>query len=72
MNISSHVSVVMCTYNGASRHLAEQLDSILSQTILPMEIVVQDDGSTDNTLDVLHAYEQRMPEGVALRIYSNP
>lgn len=72
MNISNHVSVVMCTYNGASRHLAEQLDSILSQTILPMEIVVQDDGSTDNTLDVLHAYEQRMPEGVALRIYSNP
>ena len=48
------LSVVMCTYNGASRHLAEQLDSIFSQTLLPAELIVQDDGSTDNTMDLLH------------------
>lgn len=71
MKQNSNISVVMCTYNGASRHLREQLDSILSQTVMPLEIVVQDDCSTDSTLDVLHEYAARVPAGVAFRIYSN-
>ncbi len=49
------VSVVVATYNG-SRFLREQLDSILAQTLPPREIVVVDDGSTDDTLQVLDAY----------------
>ena len=65
------ISVVMCTYNGASRHLREQLDSIFAQTLLPGEIVVQDDCSTDDTLQVLHEYADRAPEGVAMRIVQN-
>ena len=55
------ISVVMCTYNGASRHLREQLDSIFAQTLLPGEIVVQDDCSTDDTMQVLHEYADRAP-----------
>ena len=66
------VSVVMCTYNGASRHLREQLDSIFSQTVLPLEVVVQDDGSTDDTMTVLSEYAGKAPEGVAVRVYQNP
>ena len=58
------LSVVMCTYNGASRHLAEQLDSIFSQTLLPAELIVQDDGSTDNTMELLHSYAAKTPEGI--------
>ena len=65
------ISVVMCTYNGASRHLREQLDSIFAQTLLPGEIVVQDDCSTDNTMEVLREYAERAPEGVAVRIVQN-
>ena len=65
------ISVVMCTYNGASRHLREQLDSIFAQTLLPGEIVVQDDCSTDDTMQVLHEYADRAPEGVAMRIVQN-
>ncbi len=42
------VSVAMCTYNGA-RFLPEQLASIHAQTLQPFEMVVCDDGSTDNT-----------------------
>ena len=71
MKHNRNISVVMCTYNGASRHLREQLDSILSQTVLPLEIVVQDDRSTDSTMEVLSEYAGRMPEGVELRVSQN-
>ena len=37
MNQTETVAVVMCTYNGASRHLAEQLDSLFAQTLKPKE-----------------------------------
>ena len=72
MKQNSNISVVMCTYNGASRHLREQLDSIFSQTLLPLEIVVQDDRSTDDTMAVLNEYAQKAPDGMAFRIYQNP
>lgn len=65
------ISVVMCTYNGEQRHLAEQLDSIFAQTLLPMEIVVQDDCSTDGTVSLLNAYAAKAPEGVEFRVFRN-
>lgn len=48
------VSVVLCTYNG-SAFVREQLESILAQTLPPLEVVVSDDGSTDDTLDVVRS-----------------
>lgn len=45
----------MATYNGA-RHLPEQLASIAAQTLLPAELVVSDDGSSDNTLAIVRAF----------------
>ena len=47
------ISVVLCTYNG-EKFLEEQLQSILNQSILPREIVVSDDGSSDHTMDIVH------------------
>lgn len=52
------VSVVMATYNG-EKFLCEQLDSIINQTYPLYEIIVQDDGSTDKTLDILEEYANR-------------
>lgn len=54
------VSVVMCTYNGG-KYIREQLDSIVAQTYQPCEIIVQDDGSTDDTMDIVAEYAQRYP-----------
>lgn len=72
MKQSNHmVSVVMCTYNGASRHLREQLDSIFSQTLQPCEIIVQDDCSTDSTMELLGEYAAKAPKGVDFRIFRN-
>lgn len=71
MNLTETVAVVMCTYNGASRHLAEQLDSLFAQTLKPKEIIVQDDCSTDNTMELLADYARRAPDGVQMRVYQN-
>lgn len=49
------VSVAMCTYNGA-RFLKEQLDSLLGQSYKNIEIVVTDDGSTDDSVSLIKTY----------------
>ena len=63
------VSVAMGTYNG-ERHLREQLASLARQTVLPAELVVCDDGSTDATLPVLEEFAAVAPFPV--RIHRNP
>ena len=49
------ISVCMATYNG-QKYLREQVDSILSQLGEEDELVVSDDGSTDETLAILASY----------------
>lgn len=49
------VSVAMCTYNG-ELYLKKQLDSILNQTHPVYEIIICDDGSTDNTIEIINDY----------------
>ena len=50
----------MATYNG-ERYLAEQLKSILGQTLEADEIVVVDDASTDGTREILDDFVRRCP-----------
>ena len=57
------VSVALATYNGA-RFLQEQLDSLAAQTLLPDELVVSDDGSTDDTLALVARFAERAPFAV--------
>ncbi|MFN2499542.1 MAG: glycosyltransferase family 2 protein [Pyrinomonadaceae bacterium] len=45
----------MCTYNGA-RYVLEQLESLASQTRVPDELIVCDDGSTDETVQILSKF----------------
>lgn len=49
------VQVLMSTYNG-ERFLSEQIDSLLRQTWQNLEILIRDDGSKDNTPDILRQY----------------
>jgi len=50
------ISIIMATYNRAN-YIKEALDSIKRQTFKDYEIIVADDGSTDNTKDILEKYE---------------
>lgn len=50
------VVVLMSTYNGGF-FLEEQLDSIFRQNGVKVHVVVRDDGSTDNTLDIISKYD---------------
>lgn len=52
------LSIAMATYNGA-RFLREQLDSLYTQALVPDEVVVCDDQSTDGTVEILEEYHQR-------------
>ena len=53
------VSVIVPTYNSA-RYLPEAIDSVLGQTYRDFEIIVVDDGSTDNTQGVLARYAEQI------------
>jgi glycosyltransferase involved in cell wall biosynthesis len=57
-------TVVMCTYNG-ERFVEEQLASLLSQEEAPLEIIVSDDRSTDNTCKIV----ERIAETSKIRIH---
>jgi len=50
-----NISIVMATYNGA-KFLQAQLDSIAEQSFFPMELVICDDASTDETVKIINAH----------------
>lgn len=58
----------MCTCNGEA-YLKEQLESILSQTVPPDELIVSDDASTDGTLEIVNSFQARSPFSV--KVMSN-
>lgn len=66
------VSILLPVYNGAER-LAHALDSLFNQTYPNIEIIVCDDGSTDETLEILRSYQaQNSPLKFPLKITEHP
>lgn len=59
------LSVALATYNGGE-FLEEQLSSLVRQSRLPDELVVSDDGSQDNTLDILQRFKDVAPFPVVI------
>ena len=58
--VRSLVSVCISVYNGED-HLRKCLDSVISQDINNMEIVLVNDGSTDSTSEIMYEYRDRFP-----------
>lgn len=58
MNKTCDIAILLSTFNGA-QFLRELLDSIIQQTYTEWQLFVHDDGSNDNTLDILQEYQQR-------------
>jgi glycosyltransferase involved in cell wall biosynthesis len=59
MNANPLVSVVVPTYNRV-RQLPGAIDSILGQTYRNLEVIIVDDGSTDDTQQMLRGYGERI------------
>lgn len=58
INYSPKVSVIMPVYN-VEEYLRECLDSVVNQTLKEIEIICVDDGSTDNSLEILKEYAKK-------------
>lgn len=52
------VSIIIPCYN-VELYLRQCLDSVVAQTLKDIEIICVNDGSTDNTLDILNEYAQK-------------
>ncbi|WP_051538020.1 glycosyltransferase family 2 protein [Butyrivibrio proteoclasticus] len=65
MSDSYKVSVIITTYN-EDKYLEDCLDSVISQTLTPIEIIVVNDGSTDSTCDILCGYEKNYSNMVVI------
>lgn len=66
------VSVLTPVYNG-ERYIARLLDSILNQTYPDIEMILSDDGSTDDTVEIASAYIPKFEgKGYTLKIILSP
>ena len=61
------ISIALAAYNG-DKYITEQIDSILSQSIKDIEVVICDDSSTDNTWNILNEYKRKDNR---IRLYRN-
>jgi glycosyltransferase involved in cell wall biosynthesis len=62
------LSVCMPNFNHAA-YLKDALDALFAQSYAPLEIIVLDDASTDDSLEILNDYSRRQP---SLRVERNP
>jgi glycosyltransferase involved in cell wall biosynthesis len=59
MDKQQKIAVLICTYNG-SQYIRKQLDSIITQSYKDWVIYASDDGSKDNTVEILKEYQSKV------------
>lgn len=59
------ISIALATFNGGA-YIQEQLDSLAAQVLHPFELVVSDDGSIDQTIDLILKFAKSAPFPVKL------
>ncbi len=59
------IDILMATYNG-EKYLRHQLDSILTQSYKEWQLLIRDDGSNDNTANIIKEYLEKYPGKIKL------
>lgn len=66
--MSDLISIVLPIYNG-EKYMCQSIESIIAQTYKNWELIIVDDGSTDNTTSIAQKYEAN---DVRIHFYKNP
>lgn len=64
------ISVLLSNYNHA-QYLPESLSAICEQTVAAEEIIIIDDGSTDNSVEVIEEFKKKYPQITLIRNLEN-
>lgn len=67
-SLSPTVSIALATFNGG-QYLQQQLDTLLQQTYPAFEIIISDDGSTDDTVHIVKQFQQQFS---TIKFITNP
>ncbi|MEB3182023.1 MAG: glycosyltransferase family 2 protein, partial [Nostocaceae cyanobacterium] len=54
-DLNPEISIILCTYNRA-KYLTNCIDSVINQTFPNWELIIVDDGSQDNTFEIVNTY----------------
>lgn len=57
------IAILLATYNGG-KYLRQQLKSLFDQTLQNFTLVIHDDGSTDDTADIIEEYRNKYPDRI--------
>lgn len=68
MNNIAPISVISANYNNG-RYLSQFFNSFISSSLHPKELIFVDDGSADNSVDIAHGFQEKIPY---LKIVSLP
>ena len=58
--MNTKISILLATYNG-EKYINEQIDSIINQSNQDWKLIIHDDNSTDNTVNIIRKYTKRYP-----------
>jgi glycosyltransferase involved in cell wall biosynthesis len=70
VNREPKISIIIPVYNGAAC-ISRCVDSVLNQTFRDVEILLMNDGSADNSLELLRAYEAKHPQIAKVHSHGN-
>lgn len=65
MHVLPQIDILMAVYQNGL-YLAEQIDSLMKQTYSHFRLIIRDDCSTDNSLQIMEAYAKKYPKTITL------
>lgn len=65
------ITILLAAYNGEF-YLADQIDSILAQTVDEWKLIIRDDGSTDRTVEIAEQYANQYPDKIFFYLCDTP